>query len=136
MTVVSRAARALAVAVVCSTALLGACSRDEEGAEAPESVPAQVVLDSLKDAGSDLSKPHDVDFTFYFPDVASAQRFITKAGGGPPYEFELSDGEFRVQITRTFIPTLADIEKTSADLAALAKNEGGEFDGWGAAVVN
>ena len=133
----SRGARTLATAVACCAALLlGACSRDEQAAEGPESVPDQVVLDNLKDAGSDLSKPHDVDFTFYFPDVASAQRFIMKTGGKPPYELDSSDGEISVEITKTFVPSLAEIEKTSAELAALAKSEGGEFDGWGAAVVN
>ena len=116
--------------------LLGSCAREADNAHESDSVPDQVILDNLKDAGSDLSKPHNVDFTFYFPDAASATRFILKTGGKPSYKIDSSGDETSVQITRTFVPTLAEIEKTSADLAALAQAEGGEFDGWGAAVVN
>jgi hypothetical protein len=137
----SRAARALAVAMACSASLLlGACSRDDHAAEGPESVPDQVVLDNLKLAGSDLSKPHNVDFSFYFPDEASVDRFIAKLSREPAYKIEVFDGddgyEWVVEVTRTFIPSLVTIEETSKELAALAKSEGGEFDGWGAAVVN
>ncbi len=30
--------------------------------------PDQMVLDQLRKAGSDLSKPHKIDFFLYFPD--------------------------------------------------------------------
>jgi hypothetical protein len=126
--------------VACGAALLlGACSREGALNEGPDSVPDQMVIDNLRDAGSDLSKPHEIDFSFYFPDAASAQRFMLKVAKQPPYAVRLldddGDGEWLVEVTRTFVPSLAEIEANSNELRELAEADGGEFDGWGAAVV-
>jgi len=127
--------------IVCAALfVLGACSREGDAGSGPDSVPDQDVLDGLRDAGSDLSKPHDIDFTFYFPDASSAQSFMVKVARHPPYKVRMldddEDDEWLVEVTKTFVPSLAEIEKRSNELRELAKADGGEFDGWGAAVVN
>jgi len=134
--------RKLVLAAACGASLLlGACARETETTFVEDSeVSDQEVLDNLRDAGSDLSKPHDVDFSFYFPDAGAAQRFMTTVIKRPTSKkvslHADDDSEPMVEVTRSFIPSLAEIERNSRELSELAEAEGGEFDGWGAAVVN
>ena len=123
------------VAAVCAAVLSSACARNED-ADGPDSVPDEAVIDGLRDAGSDLSKAHDVDFNLYFPNEAAARRFADKLAG-KPFEIAIdeSEDEWSVQATKKMRLTAAEIQATTEELTALAEAEGGELDGWGASVV-
>jgi hypothetical protein len=127
----------LLAAACLSSLLLGACAGGQEETYGDDDVSDQAVIDNLKEAGSDLSKLHDVDFNLYFPDESSARRFADKLSGQP---FKVSieetdDAEWSVVATRKMMLSADDIKTTSDELTGLANAEGGELDGWGASVV-
>ena len=93
----------------------------------------QGVLNQLKQAGSDLSKPH-----LYFPTQTAA----TSAGG------KIGESGFKIEIARAakgpewlckatkgMIPELKALQKIRKDFTAIAVAYGGEYDGWGTAIV-
>lgn len=97
------------------------------------------VIESLRDAGSDLSKPHKIDFFFYFPDQASAeaaggelQRLGYRVVGLAPTSDESA---WHLQAFRSMVPELVAMNQSTRDLEALAARHGGDYDGWGTSVV-
>lgn len=98
------------------------------------------VLDSLRDAGSDLSKPHQIDFFFYFPDQASANAAAKDlrtlgyriVGLAPTSD----ESAWHLQALRSMVPELATMNQSTRELNALAARHGGEYDGWGTSVVD
>ena len=99
---------------------------------------AQVIA-QLKAAGSNLSRPHPVEFFLYFPGEAAAQRashrvaaqgFKTEvrpaANGGP---------EWLLFAEKELVPVERTLLQIREDLSAIATAEGGEYDGWGSSVV-
>jgi len=100
--------------------------------------PDQMVLDQVKKSGSDLSKAHGIEFFLYFPTQAAA----TNAGA------TISQSGFKVETrraakgpgwlckaTKAMVPELKALQKIRKDFSAIASANGGEYDGWGAAVV-
>jgi hypothetical protein len=98
-----------------------------------------LVLIQLKKAGSDLSKPHSIEFFLYFPiqPVAEQAALKTKAAG---FNVELEPGaggsDWLCFATRTMVPDLPALQKIRADFNDLAASLGGKYDGWGIEVVN
>ena len=100
--------------------------------------PDAQVLAQLKMAGSDLSKPHPMEFFLYAPTKEAAERlelkvqalhFETKvqpAAKGP---------DWLVLATKSMVPKQADLALIREQFTALAAAEKGEYDGWGSAVV-
>ena len=95
-------------------------------------------LNRLEEAGSDLSKPHEMEFFLYFPEEASAN-----AAAG-----DIRDQGFVVEVkpseegsdwlcfaVKTMVPTYEDIVAISREFGAIAEAYGGEYDGWGTLVV-
>ena len=94
-------------------------------------------LKQLLAAGSDLSKPHNVDFFLYFPGerVASracsqlaAEGFVGKvdrAAKGPGW---------LCFVTKRLVPTHAAMVTIRRRMEGLAATGGGEYDGWGTPV--
>jgi hypothetical protein len=93
----------------------------------------QKVLDQLREAGSDLSKPHQMEFLLYFPTEESAQLAASKIK---------TDG-FSVEVKRAargsmwlclavkrMVPKRVEIGAIGKRFTALAKDLGGEYDGW------
>ena len=98
------------------------------------------VLEQLRRAGSKLGKPHDIEFFFYFPTEASAQRIVAKLasmafGAEVRPAAEGSSQPWHVLAVRRMVPELAEIQRLRADFTALAQDENGEFDGWGTPIV-
>lgn len=98
------------------------------------------VLEQLRAAGSDLAKPHDVEFFFYFPTQAAAQhvadklnRLAFKTQVGPAVSG--SSQPWHVVAVRRMLPELAEIQRLRVAFTALARSENGEFDGWGTPIV-
>jgi hypothetical protein len=111
----------------------------ERDSTAPEECkdPDQRVLDQLRRAGSDLSKPHDVDFFLYFPSQVAAEtaRDRMTANGFVVVIGPNDDGSWTCQGTKTMVPMHAAIVGAGRFLNDLAVELSGDYDGWGAAVV-
>lgn len=92
------------------------------------------VLQTLFDAGIDLTVEHDIEFMHVLPDEKAAdamQRHLRQLGlNGDVVENEL-DGEFDVAVVVRMIPSHAEITRVEKQLAALAESNGGRPDGWG-----
>ena len=97
------------------------------------------VIDGLRDAGSDMSKPHDIDFFFYFPsrqkaeaaiaDLKSLGYNIVEAGVSP------AQSDWHVHASRRMVPDLEAMNASTRTLEALGAKHDGEYAGWGTAVV-
>jgi hypothetical protein len=101
----------------------------------------QRVLDQLREAGSDLSKPHDLEFFLYFPNqeaaAIAADRIRTSGAGGFMAEVRRSpQGDAWVcYVTRKMVPEGAKIALIGERFRVLAQELGGEYDGWETSLV-
>jgi regulator of RNase E activity RraB len=98
----------------------------------------QLVLDQLHKAGSDLSRPHPVEFFLYFPgqdaaDQAAVQ--ILNAGLEVTVRRSAKGDEWLCFAIKNIVPELAILQKIRTDFDALAARLGGDYDGWGTPVV-
>jgi hypothetical protein len=99
---------------------------------------AQVVA-QLRQAGSDLSKPHVVEFFMYFPAEAGALNVARKVGeaGFTAEVKRAASGNlpWLTFATGSMVVTATEMERLRSMLTALCEPEHGEYDGWGAPVV-
>ena len=98
------------------------------------------VIESLRAAGSNLSKSHDIDFFLMFGAKSQAE--------GAAAEIELlgyriaaiessPDGtQWQVHATRQMVPALDAMSSITRDLEPLAQKHGGYYDGWGTTPVH
>jgi len=93
----------------------------------------RAVLEQLRAAGSDLSKPHQIDFYLYFTTEEAAQKAAEKL------EAEGYEGEMRMapdltrwmcMVREQMVPEASKIGASKRRLAKLAQEYGGEYDGW------
>jgi len=101
--------------------------------------PDQLVLQQLKKAGSNLSKPHKIEFFLYFKSQASAEAVaptIKNSGFNVEVRQAAQGTDWLCLATKTMIPELATLQKIRRDFTAIAAANGGEYDGWGTGVVN
>jgi regulator of RNase E activity RraB len=101
--------------------------------------PDQIVIEQLGKAGSDLSKPHRIEFFLYFPDSKGAARTMA-ALYEKKFDVDLSrpkkEGEkWLCKANKMMVPELKALQKIRKDFTAIAAANGGEYDGWGTAVV-
>ena len=100
--------------------------------------PDEAVLDQLRRAGSDLTKPHEISFYVYLPDKQSAQeaeRRIRSDGDQTVVRLGADDTSWLCLITRTMIPEFNSLVAVGREIAAVAQDLGGEYDGWETVVV-
>jgi hypothetical protein len=106
------------------------------GSEAASDV---AVLSQLRHAGSDLSKPHEMEFFMYFPNEASAQRVaVSLRQKGFRADVRHSANrkpEWLVLAGRSMVPDASELVRLRAELSQLSSTEQGIYDGWGAPVV-
>lgn len=96
------------------------------------------VLIQLKKAGSDLSKPHNIEFFLYFPTQAVAEQAASKIrdeGFHVEVEKAAKGDTWLCSATKTMVPQLTSLQKIRRDFGALADSLNGEYDGWGTPVV-
>ena len=96
------------------------------------------VIQQLEDAGSDLSKPHPIEFFLYFPSESTALRAarrIRAAGFTVQVQPGASGPRWLCLATREMVPDHAALARIRADFNRLAAEFGGEYDGWGTPVV-
>ena len=105
---------------------------------AQQTDPDAAVLEQLKKAGSNLSKPHKIDFYLYFPNEAAAKRAakqVKDAGFEIEVKQSAAGSDWLCLATKTMIPELAFLKKIRANFTAIASVEKGEYDGWETAIV-
>jgi len=132
------------LAVVSLALALPACSADS-GAEAGTDADAdRAVIDQLKTVGSDLSKPHAIDFYLYLPNREAAERAGARVRQlelavevEPAVKVEATDSadEWLVHAKKTMLVKESELGRIGKQLTEIAVAEGGKYDGWGAEVV-
>jgi hypothetical protein len=98
----------------------------------------QQVLDQLREAGSDLSKPHPLEFYLYFPTEELAHRAAEKiADDGYSVEVKRAAqrSDWLCYVTKRMAPKRAEIAAIGKRFRSLAREFGGEYDGWETEVV-
>jgi hypothetical protein len=97
------------------------------------------VLYGLMQAGSDLSKPHNLEHCFFFPSKALAAQAVQKLVDlGLQNSIIPPEGDLHawtVISTQNIVPTPEAIAQNTIDLNEIAASLGGEYDGWGTMVV-
>jgi Regulator of ribonuclease activity B len=127
-----KAASTLLLAMVVSCAVQPPALTPEQRADAE-------VIENLKRAGSDLSKPHATEFYLYFARESSAREasIELRDAGYQLHRIGASSkaGEWVVIAGRNIVPTLAEITRLTSELNRLARTHKGVYDGWEAAVT-
>jgi hypothetical protein len=101
--------------------------------------PDGAVLTALRANGADLDQPTHVLFYVYAPTEAGANR-IAERGRDATLGAEVrpsasGDGTWLCLLQGTFVPTLVVLRQYRDRFESLAAAEGGEYDGWEAAVT-
>jgi hypothetical protein len=97
------------------------------------------VIEALKDAGSDLAKPHPIDFyCVEFPDRKAADAFAQEIDA-PDWKVDVHQTPdtvgWTVVASTVMVPEIHAISHVSARFSKLASKHGGDYDGWEAAVT-
>lgn len=96
------------------------------------------VIEQLRQAGSDLSKPHAIEFFLYLPNEAKAREASTQLQA-QGYETSVRQGatgsEWLCLATKSMVPTHMALLRAREELGVLASRLEGEYDGWGAPIV-
>ena len=98
----------------------------------------QATLDQLRDAGSDLSKPHPFDFYLYHPEQSGAEQLCaTLSADGFQVDVRESalGGEWLCLASLTMFPTIENLAELDARFSRLIDQYGGEYDGWETMVL-
>ena len=96
------------------------------------------VITQLKKAGSNLSKPHIIEFYLYFQTKETAERIerkLVKQGYITKIGLAAKGNEWLIMATKPMIPTESTLLEQRKILDALAKSENGEYDGWGTPII-
>jgi len=95
------------------------------------------VLVQLKKAGSDLSKPHKIEFFLYFPSRSVAERAglrIREAGFQVEVRRAAKGNDWLCFATKAMVPELSALQQIRCDFSSLASSLKGEYDGWGTPI--
>ncbi len=95
------------------------------------------VLIQLKKAGSDLSKPHKIEFFIYFPTQAASEQAAPRIRADG-FQVEVrpaaKGNDWLCFTTKTMIPKLSALQQIRRDFSSLASSLGGDYDGWGTPI--
>lgn len=107
-------------------------------ASAQESLDGKTLVQLAK-AGSDLKKAHDIDFFFYFPTQEQAEKAAPKLealGLSTKIELAAKGSTWVIHGNKTMVPSEAELERLRRLFNEIAAAQEGDYDGWGAEVVN
>ncbi|MFY9234617.1 MAG: ribonuclease E inhibitor RraB [Fimbriimonadaceae bacterium] len=96
-------------------------------------------LRELEKAGSDLAKPHEIDFFLYFPSkdrAEGAASDMRELGYKATVGTRAFEGQWSCEGAKILVPSEGSLSKCRAELDAIATKFGGEYDGWGSGVVD
>jgi len=99
----------------------------------------QAALESLREAGSDLSKPHPFDFYLYHNNKSGAQRLcgeLNKMGFQVNVREGAIENEWLCLARQNFIPSENKLAELSQVFEELISTYGGEYDGWETIVID
>jgi len=102
------------------------------------SSPDQMVIAQLQKAGSNLAKPHAIEFFLYFPtESAASQASLRIRDEGFQSEVKkAAQGDMWLCFaTKEMVPTQDALDTIRNNFDSLATSLGGEYDGWGCPVV-
>lgn len=100
--------------------------------------PDAFVIAQLERAGANLARLHPVEFFLYFPARDAAERAAAKVAA---LDMEVKvdraahDTLWLVFAVRKMVPAEREMARLRVALEAIAAEEKGEYDGWGAPVV-
>jgi len=97
-----------------------------------------VVISQLRQAGSDLSKPHPIEFFLYLPSEQAALRVaerVREAGFRAKVDMGADGNNWLCLAAEDMVPEHRALIEVRARFEKLASDFGGEYDGWGTAVV-
>lgn len=103
-----------------------------------KSDPDEMVLAQLKQAGSDLAKPHEIEFFLYFPNQPAAEAaaaHLKEAGFHASARQGAKTNDWLCLVAATMVPQLPALQKIRRDFTNLARDLKGEYDGWGTPIV-
>ena len=98
-----------------------------------QSDPDQQVLDQLKAAGSDLSKPHRIEFFLYFPSEEKAKNAVIdlrKEGLTVEVRTAAIGDDWLCFGTKEMVPKHSELVRLRKVFETIAKKLAGEYDGW------
>jgi regulator of RNase E activity RraB len=128
----------IVVAAVVLLLAVAALAWKRPRAAAEAELPDRQVIAQLRQAGSDLSRPHPIEFFLYFPDEAAASAAAAELAGqgfGQRIERAARGPAWLLFLTRSMPPEEARLVALRRELEAVAARHGGEYDGWGTPVV-
>jgi hypothetical protein len=98
------------------------------------------LLSLMQEQGDDLAASRDIDFFVIFETRPAAEAFARLAAAAlempariSPYE---KTDQWQVSLTRHMAPDHAQLNQLEKQIAALARQHGGEADGWGCPRVS
>jgi hypothetical protein len=98
----------------------------------------QAVLDSLRDAGSDMTKAHPIDFYLYHPDKTGADQICNRLRIDG-FQVTVREGalgdEWLCLASMSFVPSIDRLSEIREKFEALIDLYGGEYDGWETIVI-
>jgi regulator of RNase E activity RraB len=99
--------------------------------------PDESVLIQLRKSGSDLSKPHTIEFFLYFPTEVIAEQaasHIRESGFDVNVKQAAKGNDWLCFATKKMVPELAALQKVRDNFNSLVSSMGGDYDGWGTPV--
>ena len=96
------------------------------------------VIEQLTKGGSNLTRPHNIEFRFYFPSRELAERVTgtLRADGFQVSVEEVAQGnQYILRAARAMVPLLSELQSLRSRFDELATREGGIYDGWSAGAV-
>jgi len=132
--------RSFALAVVIVVATMACAPREDKDvsrANAEEIAEDSEALNQLRSAGSNLAKPHSVEFYLYVPSEAAAEA-AAAAIRPMGYTVTVSAGENAANwlcvASRTMLPTIEEITVARSLFKGLALKYQGAYGGWNTAI--
>jgi regulator of ribonuclease activity B len=130
---------ALAAALAAVTFACG--GREEKKSVAPveaaEAAQDQEVLDQLRSAGSNVAKPHQIEFYMYLPsqvDAEGAEAELRALGYGVTVRVAPDNIHWLCIASRKMLPTIEGLTDARGVLKGMAMRYRGAYAGWEAAI--
>lgn len=97
----------------------------------------QKVITELQKAGSNLNKPHKIEFFLYFPSKEIAQKnadTIKEEGFDVEVKAAAAGSDWLCLATKKMVPSHSELLSIRQQFTKLANDFHGEYDGWGAEI--
>ena len=129
-----------ALAAVLAAATVACAAREEkhvDQANAEEVAQDNEALDQLRSAGSNLTKPHQIEFYLYLPseaDAEAAKAVLRPMGYSVTVRVGANNINWLCLASRTMMPTIQELSEARGVFKRLALSYRGAYGGWEAAI--